>query len=100
MYARASTFTGNAEDFDRGAERIQSELLPRLKEVPGYKGLLSLVDRSAGQSLSITLWDSEEAMSRSREVAKQLRSQVAALAGGEIVSVTEYEVNFADLPSN
>ena len=65
--------------------------------MPGSLGLLSLIDRDAGQSLSITLWDTEEAMVNSREAATQLRSQAATSTGSTIVNVAEYEVGFADL---
>jgi heme-degrading monooxygenase HmoA len=98
VYARVSTYTGTAEDFDRGQERVESELLPRIKGIRGYKGVLSLVDRTTGESLSITLWDTEDAMHESRDLAKQIRAQAAAFSSEEIVAVREYEVGFADLP--
>ena len=55
--------------------------------MPGSLGLLSLIDRDTGQSLSITLWDTEEAMVNSREAANQLRSQAATSTGSTIVNV-------------
>ena len=71
--------------------------MPRIQEEPGYKGAMSLIDRSTGKSLSITLWDSEEALRTSRHSANQIRSAAAVMSPAEILSVEEYEVAVADL---
>ena len=97
MFARVSTYEGSAEDYDAGVEKLGSELAPKVRAMPGSAGLLSLINRDTGQSLSITLWDSEEAMVNSREAANRVRSEAANSTGSAIVNVTEYEVGFADL---
>jgi heme-degrading monooxygenase HmoA len=97
MYARVSTYAGTVENFDRGLEKVKSALMPRIQEEPGYKGAVSLIDRSTGKSLSITLWDSEEALRTSRQSANQIRSAAAAMSPAEILSVEEYEVAVVDL---
>jgi heme-degrading monooxygenase HmoA len=97
MYARVSTYAGTAETFDRGFEKVKSALMPHIQEVPGYRGAMSLIDRSTGKSLSITLWDSEESLRASHQRANQLRSDAAAMAPAEVLSVEEYEVAVADL---
>ena len=97
MYARMSTYAGTAEDFYRGLEKVKSALIPRVQEMPGYKGALSLIDRSTGKSVSITLWDSQEALHASRQPTKQMRSEAAAMSPVEILSVEEYELALADL---
>ena len=50
-----------------------------------------LVDRSAGRAISVTIWESDEAMQASRKRADELREQ-AREPGGEIDPVAEYEV--------
>ena len=97
MYARVSTYAGTAEDFYRGLEKVKSALMPRVQEMPGYQGALSLIDRSTGKSVSITLWDSQEALRGSRQPTYQMRSDAAAMSPVEILSVQEYEVAIADL---
>ncbi len=51
-----------------------------------------LVDRQDGTSISITLWESEEAMRASEEAADQLRSDAAGAAEAQIASVERCEV--------
>ncbi len=97
MYARVSTYEGSAEDYDRGLEKIRSDIVPQVNDMPGCKGILSMVDRSTGQSLSITLWDSEDAMASTREHANRARSEAAASTGSTITNVAEYEVGVAEL---
>ncbi len=97
MYARVSTYEGGtSEDYDRGLETMKSELVPKVREMQGYKGLLSLVDRSTGQSLIIALYDSEASMSSAREAAEGLRKEAATTSGASVASVVEYEVGIAE----
>lgn len=97
MFARVSTYEGNAEDFDMGAEKVKSDIMPRLRSMPGSKGFLLMVDRSTGRSLSIALWESQEALDGSRTAVEDLRSQAAEGIGSKVTSVDEYEVGVADL---
>lgn len=98
MYARVSTYEGTVEDYDASLDAMRSDLAPRVRAMAGSVGLLSMIDRSTGRGLSITLGESEEAMTASREAANQVRSQAASSMGSRIVDVTEFEVGDADLP--
>ena len=99
MYARVSTYEGGTtEDYDAGLDRLEAEVAPRIRAMPGYRGVLSLVDRSTGRSLSITLWEDEDAIAATREEADRVRAQAAELSGASIGEVVEYEVGFSDLP--
>lgn len=97
MYARVSTYEGSVEDYDAGLVKMQTDIAPQVRKMSGSAGLLSMIDRSTGRGLSITLWDSEEAMVATRESANQVRSQAASAMGSRIVDVTEYEVGVADM---
>lgn len=97
MFARVTTYEGRSDDYDAGLDQMRSDTGPKVRATPGSAGLLSLINRDTGQSLSITLWKSDEAMVNSREAANQLRSQAATSTGSTIVDVAEYEVGFADL---
>lgn len=97
MYARVSTYEGSVEDYDASLEKMRSDIAPQVRAMPGSAGLLSMIDRNTGRGLSITLWDSEEAMVATREQANQVRSQAASAMGSRIVDVTEYEVGVADV---
>jgi hypothetical protein len=97
MYARVTTYEGGVEDYDQGLDKLRSDIVPQLHDVPGYKGILTMLDRSTGESLSITLWDDEDTLTRSQKDANRIRSQAADTTGSTVTDVTEYEVGVAEL---
>ncbi|WP_298590153.1 hypothetical protein [uncultured Kocuria sp.] len=99
MYARVSTYEGAyPEDYDSGLDALRSEVLPGIQALRGYRGSLSLVERSTGRSVSITFWADEEALVATRQAVEQIRERAAATSGSRILDVTEYEVGYSDLP--
>jgi hypothetical protein len=70
----------------------KEQAVPAVRQIEGSKGVLWLVDRSTGKAMSITLWETEEAMRASEEAADQIRGESAQSAGGTVVSVDRFEV--------
>ena len=95
MFARVSTFTGTSDELDEAIRQVRENVLPQTEQLDGFKGAYMLVDRQNGKSLSVTLWESEEAMSASEEAADSLRSEVADALGTQMVGVERYEVALA-----
>jgi heme-degrading monooxygenase HmoA len=92
--ARVSSFEGDPERIDEGTRHAQENVLPKARQLPGWKGFISLVDRESGRSKLITFWESEETLRASEEQGNRLRQQ-AAEGGGETISgVERYEVAF------
>lgn len=97
MHARVSRFHGAAGG---GASRPNADdVLPALREMAGFRGLISLVGSEGGDALTITLWESEEAMRASDAQADEMRRDMAKAAGDEIRSVERYEVEALRLDS-
>lgn len=93
MHARVTTIQGPPESVDEATQVVREQVLPRAREIAGFKGILSLDDRATGRGLTITLWESEEAMAASEADADDMRGQaVGAIEGSEVVSVDRYEV--------
>jgi heme-degrading monooxygenase HmoA len=101
MFASISTFQGPPDQIDEGVRYAQENIVPTLQEVEGFEGVYLLVDRQSGKVLTITLWESEEAMRTSEEEANQLRSEhsgrwdqvpTAEAGGQEGAGVERYEV--------
>ncbi len=92
MFARVSTLQGPASEVDEGIRYVRENVLPRAAQMDGYKGAYLLVDRQSGESVSVTLWESEEALRASEEAADRLRGDAAGSLGAEIASVKRYEV--------
>jgi heme-degrading monooxygenase HmoA len=86
MHARLSTYEGQAEELHTEFE-AQTDALERIDGFrAAYFGL-----SDSGKSFSLTLWESEEAVEASAEIANQLRSE-ATQAGAQILSVEHFEI--------
>ena len=88
MHARVSRYSGDAELLRAGFEAVSTEL----KQLQGFAQALFLADAKASRAMSITLWDSEEAMAASAERAHRMRTRATEPASATIDSVESYEV--------
>jgi heme-degrading monooxygenase HmoA len=102
MYARISTYQGPAglsdDEVAEIVRRTQENVLPTVRQMTGYRGVLSLLDRGTGKALTMTMWDSKADMESSEEAANATRAQAADIAREQVVGVERYEVTFQDMP--
>ncbi len=89
MFARVSKYEIPVEGIDSAVQGFEQVAL---EDWDGFHRAYLLVDRASGKALSITMWESEEALHSSAERANQAREQVMDAASGSIVTVKEYEV--------
>ncbi len=99
MYARVSTFEGSPDLIDEGLRQAREVVLPRGKQMDGFKGMIALGDRHSGKTIGITFWESEEAMRASEEEANRLREESAEAGGDTIAGVERYEVGIFEVES-
>jgi hypothetical protein len=92
MFARVTTLSGPAQSLDLLRTTVDQQILPAVRGISGFRGLLSLADPTSGKGVTISLWESEEAMKLAEETANRLRASTAAATGANIVSVDRYEV--------
>jgi heme-degrading monooxygenase HmoA len=90
---------GSPAPIDQMLRQVREEVLPRAKQVDGFKGMIALGDRHSGKTLGITFWESEEAMRASEEAANRLREESAEVGGDTIVSVERFEVGLFEVES-
>lgn len=82
---------------DDAIEVFRTEVLPKAETLDGFCSASLMVNRRSGRAVASVTWDSREAMERSREAAKELRSQVATRSGSQIEDVAEFELCLAHL---
>lgn len=88
MHARVSTYTGEPEALTEGFRAATEPL----ETIPGFSHAYFLVDRANNQAMSITVWESEDALLQSAAKADELRKEASDSAGGAIDSVQHYEI--------
>lgn len=91
MFARVSSYQFPADQAEQAVQAFTTAINP-LRELDGAKGAYCLLDRSSGKAVTITLWQSEEALQASEEAATKLRSDAAGSAAGTVQAVDRYEV--------
>jgi heme-degrading monooxygenase HmoA len=88
MFARVSTYRGDGDRMVQGFADITGPL----KAIDGFSHAYFMVDRESGKGMSITIWNSEEALLSSVAKADELRKQGASAGGSEVESVQHYEI--------
>ena len=93
MHARLTRFEGSPERIDDAVRQSEDVWLPILREIDGFQGVNTLADRSTGTIVSITYWESEDAMRASEEKVSAVRKDVAdAIAQRAQPTIEHYEV--------
>ena len=93
MHARLIRFQADPERIDASTRHTEEVLLPMLREIEGFRGFLSLGDRSSGTGLALSFWDSEETMHASVEALSRPRKDALDDAGVQSEPTIEhYEV--------
>ena len=89
MFARVSTY--RADDADKLLAGFESVTEP-LGQMDGFVYAHLLVDRAGGKGMSITVWESEQALTDSVAQADELRKRGSEAGGASIESVEHFEI--------
>jgi heme-degrading monooxygenase HmoA len=87
MFARVSTYRPAPESTGAPSEETVHEVLG----LQGCLGIYYLLGKE-NKSVSLTLWDDEEALAGSRQAADRIRVETSAEQHMEILGVDEFEV--------
>ena len=94
MHARVTSLSGPPAEIDRRIEDFRERVVSYTRE--RAKGVILLVDREVGRSLTITLWEDEQALGASEERANALRD-TARQTGADQLTMDRYEVAIFDV---
>ena len=89
QHARVSIYEG--DDPDRliaGFESVTDDL----KQIDGFSHAYFMVNPGSRKAISVTIWESEEALLGSSKQADELRQRGTSPSGASIVSVDHYEI--------
>jgi heme-degrading monooxygenase HmoA len=99
MHARVTTLEVPPDRMDDATRHVQEQVLPRLSQMEGFKGIIALGSRQSGKLQGVAFWESEEALRATDEAVVPVREGAAEAAGGTVASVEEYEVFVNEAPS-
>ena len=95
MFARVTRFEGFTEQADEAVRVAREQFIPAAQRSGGFEGMYILVDRESGNALSLTLWESTDAMEASEQQADSSRQDAARSSGGSVAKVERYEVTLS-----
>ena len=91
MHARVSFYElGSASKEDAAA--AFDGAVRAVKDMQGNKGGVLLVDTANGKAITVTYWETEQALRDSAQQATAVREQAAGSANMSITGVDAYEV--------
>jgi heme-degrading monooxygenase HmoA len=91
MHARVSTYEFPPERRDDVVQVFERAIGP-IREMAGIRDAYLLVDAIGGKAMTMTVWESEDALQASAEAANRVRDEATDAYGGTIRSVESYEV--------
>jgi heme-degrading monooxygenase HmoA len=100
LYARMTTIHSPRERMDAGLDKVREDILPSMRQIPGFKGIIGLVDRNANSGITISFWEDEQAMQQGEEETARLRDEAAKAMKAETEPmVNRYEVAYLEVES-
>jgi hypothetical protein len=91
-FARVTFGDGDPARIDESIANLNQTIIPRARELPGFQGGYWLADRATGKFLAVAVYDSEEHVRQTDEVAAQLRQRAGSVGGVTFTDVETYEV--------
>jgi quinol monooxygenase YgiN len=98
MHARVTTIPFSPDNLDRAESIAAESIRPAARSQPGNLGYLLLVDRANGQTITISLWTDEQALSAS-DANGYYRDQLAKVVplGAASPTTSTFVVSVCDL---
>ena len=91
MVARVFRIRASADRLEATLRALEATT-EELRAATGLRHAYVLLDRQGGELMTVTLWESEAAMTASQARARELIAGVVQAAGGEVSGPTMYEV--------
>jgi heme-degrading monooxygenase HmoA len=92
MHARMGRITFSPEKADDVESHVSDTVVPRYEDADGFKGFTLLLDRSGGQGVGISFWESEDAMRATDDIGDQARQGAAEAGSGSDQGRQYFEV--------
>src|SRR4051794_14727204 len=92
---RATWLKARPDRFDQAVEFYKTSVLPDIEQLDGFCSSSMLSDPVSGRAVVSTTYDSQDAMERSRDAARSLRTALLRDLGADQLDVGEFELAIA-----
>lgn len=94
---RATWLKVRPDQFDRAVEFYKTSVLPEIEQLEGFCSSSLMSDRGSGRVVVSVTYDSQDAVERTREQARSLRTSLLRDLGADQQDVGEFELVIANL---
>jgi quinol monooxygenase YgiN len=94
---RATWLKVRPDQFDRALDFYKAAVLPEIEQLDGFCSSSLMSDRGTGRAVVSTTYDSQDAMARTRDTARSLRTALLRDLGADQLDVGEFELSLAHL---
>jgi heme-degrading monooxygenase HmoA len=92
MNARIGRISFSPDKADDVTTHVRENVVPKYEDTDGFKGFTLLLDRSGGEGIGISFWETEDAMRATDELADQARKGAAEAGSGSDQGPQHFEV--------
>jgi len=98
MFARITWSKVSTQRIDAVTSNYREKILPSLRTQSGFLGGIVLADRTNGEGVAASYWQTAAALSASEEMATAGRAEAIKTAGGdmEVIEVDRFEIILQD----
>ncbi len=98
-WVRVTNLAGDPAKVDEGVAHYNSQVIPGVEALAGFRAAVLFVDRTSGNSVSVTVWTTKSDLDASADAGSTIRAAAAAVMGAASPEVESFEVGFAELVS-
>ena len=76
---------------------IRERVIPGMKEIDGFVGFISLVDKENRRGRSVVLWETKESAEDAERQFASRREEIVSSVGGRVLSADLYEAPIVEV---
>jgi heme-degrading monooxygenase HmoA len=97
VWVRVTTLQADPAKVGPAIETYKSKVVPIVREQPGARAAILLVNRQTGKTFSGTIWETEEDLRKSEAAVTGLRDEIAKNVGARAPKVEAFEIAFTEI---
>jgi len=95
-WVRVTSLEGDPAKVDDSIRHFESEVIPAISQLQGFRGAVLFVDRATGKGIVGTIWNSKQDVEATASQAAPIRASAAEVIGATNPQVETFEVVFAE----